>query len=243
MGETEYGSASLNEQEQFWTGLCFVKLLDFNGDGVEELILAYQTEPSNVDNVEYTVELWEFDGSSAKRVASQISWTGNNIPYEEGHAVAINELKKFIFDFLHPGISVEKCMAIVINIDELVEVKICGKIINGRKIVKYNALNSQYIDQVKILPRFKDAFIDRANKKLGNTIYPFLRATRENECSPVDDQVTNYMIWDAKHIEQYPVWIYHFDNTSLLEKHFDQRDNKTGRVVEGSIKFMTLLYH
>ena len=26
---------------------------------------------------------------------------------EEGHAVAINELKKFIFDFLHPGISVE----------------------------------------------------------------------------------------------------------------------------------------
>lgn len=83
---------------------------------------------------------------------------------EEGHVAAINELKRFIFDFLRSGINVEKCMAIVISIDELVEVKICGKIINGRKIVKYNTLNSQYTDQVKILPRFKDTFINRANK-------------------------------------------------------------------------------
>lgn len=91
--ETEYGSASLNEQEQFWTGLCFAKLLDFNGDGVDELILAYQTETSNVDNVEYTVELWEFDGSSAEKVASQISWTGNNIPYFGGFAISKYEEK------------------------------------------------------------------------------------------------------------------------------------------------------
>lgn len=91
--ETEYGSASLNEQEQFWTGLCFAKLLDFNGDGVDELILAYQTETSNVDNVEYTVELWEFDGSSAERVASQISWTGNNIPYFGGFSISKYEEK------------------------------------------------------------------------------------------------------------------------------------------------------
>lgn len=91
--ETEYGSASLNEEEQFWTGLCFAKLLDFNGDGVNELILAYQTEPSNVDNVKYTVELWEFDGSSAERVASQISWTGNNIPYFGGFSISKYEEK------------------------------------------------------------------------------------------------------------------------------------------------------
>lgn len=155
---------------------------------------------------------------------------------EEGHVAAINELKRFIFDFLRSGINVEKCMAIVISIDELVEVKICGKIINGRKIVKYNTLNSQYTDQVKILPRFKDTFINRANKKLGNTTYPFLRATRENECSPIDNQVTNYMIWDAKHIEEYPVWIHHFDNTSLLEKHFDQRD----KIVLGIVPFSNI---
>ena len=92
-GETEYGSANLNEQEQFWTGLCFAKLLDFNGDGVDELILAYQTEPSNIDNVEYTVELWEFDGTSVERVASQISWTGNNIPYFGGFSISKYEEK------------------------------------------------------------------------------------------------------------------------------------------------------
>lgn len=91
--ETEYGSANLNEQEQFWTGLCFAKLLDFNGDGVDELILAYQTEPSNIDNVEYTVELWEFDGTSVERVASQISWTGNNIPYFGGFSISKYEEK------------------------------------------------------------------------------------------------------------------------------------------------------
>lgn len=91
--ETEYGSASLNEQEQFWTGLCFAKLLDFNGDGVDELILAYQTEPFNIDNVEYTVELWEFDGTSAERVASQISWTGNNEPYFGGFSISKYEEK------------------------------------------------------------------------------------------------------------------------------------------------------
>ena len=28
--ETEYGSENLNEQEQFWTGLCFAKLLDYH---------------------------------------------------------------------------------------------------------------------------------------------------------------------------------------------------------------------
>lgn len=152
---------------------------------------------------------------------------------EEGHVVAINELKKFVFKFLQSEISVEKCMAIVINIDELVEVKIRSKIINGRKIIKYDALNSQYTDQVKILPRFKDTFIDRANKELGNTEFPFLRDTRKNECSPVDDQVTNYAIWDANHIEKYPVWIHHFDNTSLLEKHFNQRN----KIVFGIVPF------
>lgn len=91
--EETYGSANLNTQEQFWTGLCFAKLLDFNGDGVDELILAYQTEPSNIDNVEYTVELWGFDGVSVQRIASQISWTGNNMPYFGGFSIAEYEGK------------------------------------------------------------------------------------------------------------------------------------------------------
>ena len=82
--ETKYGEAQLNEQKQFWTGLCYAKLLDFNNDGINELILAYQTEKYNKDKVQYHVELWKYDGKSAKRVTSRISWSGNNIPYFGG---------------------------------------------------------------------------------------------------------------------------------------------------------------
>lgn len=82
--EKKYGEAQLNEQKQFWTGLCYAKLLDFNNDGINELILAYQTEKYNEDKVQYHVELWKYDGKSAKRVTSRISWSGNNIPYFGG---------------------------------------------------------------------------------------------------------------------------------------------------------------
>ena len=82
--EKKYGEAQLNEQKQFWTGLCYAKLLDFNNDGINELILAYQTEKYNKDKVQYHVELWKYDGKSAKRVTSRISWSGNNMPYFGG---------------------------------------------------------------------------------------------------------------------------------------------------------------
>lgn len=82
--EKKYGEAQLNEQKQFWTGLCYAKLLDFNNDGINEFILAYQTEKYNKDKVQYHVELWKYDGKSAKRVTSRISWSGNNIPYFGG---------------------------------------------------------------------------------------------------------------------------------------------------------------
>lgn len=82
--EKKYGEAQLNEHKQFWTGLCYAKLLDFNNDGINELILAYQTEKYNKDKVQYHVELWKYDGKSAKRVTSRISWSGNNIPYFGG---------------------------------------------------------------------------------------------------------------------------------------------------------------
>ena len=85
--EKKYGEAQLNEQKQFWTGLCYAKLLDFNNDGINELILAYQTEKYNKDKVQYHVELWKYDGKSAKRVTSRISWSGNNIPYFGGFSI------------------------------------------------------------------------------------------------------------------------------------------------------------
>ena len=82
--EKKYGEAQLNEQKQFWTGLCYAKLLDFNNDGINELILTYQTERYNKDKVQYHVELWKYGGKSAKRVTSRISWSGNNMPYFGG---------------------------------------------------------------------------------------------------------------------------------------------------------------
>lgn len=82
--EKKYGAAKLNKQNQFWTGLCYAKLLDFNNDGINELILTYQTERYNKDKVQYHVELWKYDGKSAKRVTSRISWSGNNMPYFGG---------------------------------------------------------------------------------------------------------------------------------------------------------------
>ena len=44
--EKKYGKAQLHisQYKHYWTGLCFAKLLDFNGDGTEELVLTYQTE-------------------------------------------------------------------------------------------------------------------------------------------------------------------------------------------------------
>lgn len=82
--EKKYGAAKINKQKQFWTGLCYAKLLDLNKDGINELILAYQTERYNKDKVQYHVELWKYDGKSAKRVTSRISWSGNNMPYFGG---------------------------------------------------------------------------------------------------------------------------------------------------------------
>ena len=82
--EKKYGAAKINKQKQFWTGLCYAKLLDFNNDGINELILTYQTERYNKDKVQYHVELWKYGGKSAKRVTSRISWSGNNMPYFGG---------------------------------------------------------------------------------------------------------------------------------------------------------------
>ena len=66
------GSSIEMSRNKFWTGLCYAKLLDFNNDGINELILTYQTERYNKDKVQYHVELWKYGGKSAKRVTSRI---------------------------------------------------------------------------------------------------------------------------------------------------------------------------
>lgn len=80
--EKKYGTAQTGYIEGvfYWKGLCFAKLLDFDGDGIQELILVYQTGSRKVSDIKYHVEMWSFNGKNAKRVASFVSWTGNNCP-------------------------------------------------------------------------------------------------------------------------------------------------------------------
>lgn len=86
--EKKYGKAQTGYAGSvfYWRGLCFAKMLDFNGDGVKELVLAYQTGRAS-SSVKYHVELWSFNGKKANRIASGISWSGNNGPVFGGFMI------------------------------------------------------------------------------------------------------------------------------------------------------------
>lgn len=86
--EKKYGKAQTGTLGIFyWQGLCFAKLLDFNGDGTKELVLVYQSEKTNIDKVKYHVEMWTIDKNKAKKIVSGISWSGNNGPYFGGFSI------------------------------------------------------------------------------------------------------------------------------------------------------------
>lgn len=60
------------EENCYLKGLCFAKLLDFNADGIEELILAYHTGQVS-DNAffqRYMIEIWAFQDSAIQKVYS-----------------------------------------------------------------------------------------------------------------------------------------------------------------------------
>ncbi|MDO4337992.1 MAG: Ig-like domain-containing protein [Eubacteriales bacterium] len=80
--EKKYGIAKFGyiRGNYYWTGLCFCKLFDFNNDGIEELVLVYQSEKSNKDKIQYHVEFWTHDGKRLNNIISTISWSGNNSP-------------------------------------------------------------------------------------------------------------------------------------------------------------------
>lgn len=80
--EKKYGTAQTGYigGVYYWKGLCFAKLLDFDSDGTPELILVYQAGSQKVSDIKYHVELWTFNRKNVKRVASFVSWTGNNCP-------------------------------------------------------------------------------------------------------------------------------------------------------------------
>ena len=99
-----------------------------------------------------------------------------------GQRKALYTLKKFVIEFMKPCVNVEKCFVLIKYIDELVEIKINGRIMGGNHTIEYTALNDQYQDYVIIRPKIKDNFLNKGEVKLDNG-YSFLRKKRECECS------------------------------------------------------------
>lgn len=141
---------------------------------------------------------------------------------QKGHKKAFEELRDYLISYMVPQITVEKCFAVVKYIDELVEVEINDKLLGGRHIIKYCAMNERYRDSIRIIPKMKGTFLKRSDiqlKKADNK-YSLFRKRRECPCSLLDRETLNYMIWDRKHISIYPTWIYRFDEKSFISKHF-----------------------
>lgn len=153
---------------------------------------------------------------------------------EKGHKKAFEELREYIISFMIPEVTVEKCFAVVRYIDELVEVEISSKLLGGTQIIKYESLNEQYKDYVRIIPKMKGTFLDRGNlqfKSISNNKYSLFRDRRECACSHLDKETLNYMIWDKEHIEKYPMWIYRLDEKNPIAKQFYEREYITLGIV------------
>ncbi len=58
------------ENNRYLKGLCFAKMIDFNVDGMEEMLLAYRTgaDPEYLATQNYVVEVWAWQGTSIQKV-------------------------------------------------------------------------------------------------------------------------------------------------------------------------------
>ena len=80
--EEEYGSVSVkreNDQAQL-TGVCFASLMDFSGDGLEELVLAYCAGEDEYGWPDYVLEIWDYaDGQMRLLMQNRQYGYGNNL--------------------------------------------------------------------------------------------------------------------------------------------------------------------
>lgn len=69
--EEKYGTGrqvDVDEYFRYTAGLAFIKLVDFKGDGTEELLLAYHNNPETVlenSYAEYVYEIWSYEDGKA----------------------------------------------------------------------------------------------------------------------------------------------------------------------------------
>lgn len=159
---------------------------------------------------------------------------------ENGHLTAFKRLREQIIHLMTPEPSLEKCFAVIKSIDELVEVELNGMLIGGNHIISYQALNVEYVDKVRILPKKLESLHDRGNERLGNwngdEFYSFLRKRRECACSELDKEMENYMVWDEACVKMYPLQVYRLDEEHPATKHF----RKTGEIVFGLVPFTSI---
>ncbi|MEY8493398.1 hypothetical protein AALC16_10365 [Lachnospiraceae bacterium 29-91] len=152
---------------------------------------------------------------------------------QKGHKKAFEELRNYMISFMVPKFTVEKCFSVVKYIDELVEVEINDKLLGGKHIIKYCAMNERYRDCIRIIPKMKGTFLKRSDIQLkkANNKYSLFRKRRDCPCSLLDRETLNYMIWDRNHINIYPTWIYRFDKKSFISKHFYRKNQMSFGIV------------
>lgn len=154
----------------------------------------------------------------------------------KGRRAAFDDLKNYIIDFMDSEVTVEKCFAVVRYIDELVEIEINGRLLGEQHIKLYSAMNEQYTNQVRIIPKMKDTIFERSDlhfRSENHSHYSLFRKRRECACSLLDKETVNYMIWDEDHIDKYPLSIYHLNEKNPITKHFFEREN----IVFGIVPF------
>lgn len=70
-------------KNKYLTGLCYAKLIDFDNDGSNELIVGYRDPSKNSEerfDQQYNIEVWSFDGNDLKKIYDSMAlgnaWEG-----------------------------------------------------------------------------------------------------------------------------------------------------------------------
>ncbi len=154
--------------------------------------------------------------------------------HERGERAAFDELKDFMYDYLNAGITIERCYAVVYYIDDLVKSRVHRGLTERHDIIKYNALNKQYDNKIKIIPKLRDTFVlqgDMHYRKETGSEFSLFRNRGVCACSRLDEYMVNYIIWDEDKIEDYPMNIYHLEEEHPIAKHFFDRDKLVFKIV------------
>lgn len=119
-------------------------------------------------------------------------------------------------------------------IDDLVKGRIKRGLTGRYDIIKYNALNEQYKDKIRIIPKLRDTFVlqgDMHYRKETGSEFSLFRNRGICACSRLDEHIVNYSIWDEDKIKDYPMWIYHLEEEHPIAKHFFDREKIVFKIV------------